>query len=126
MAERDDDLVEMVDVDRKFSIRRTVDEINNLRSPKSPAPSASASHLHTYATDPKLMHEKLEENKLETNQFKGSKDMMRNIEFTVPIDELYKVVASCNYNINNFYCPVLVKIIDQTILDRMTRKEYLL
>ena len=92
----------------------------------SPSPAASASHLHTYATDPIQMRQKLDENLLEKNQFKASKEMMRNIEFNVPIDELYKVVASCNYNINNFYCPVLVKIVDETILDRMTRKAYLL
>ena len=129
MAERDDDIVEMVNIDRKFSVRRTIDDIANMASPKSavsPSPGASASHLHTYATDPIQMRKKLDENLLEKNQFKASKEMMRNIEFNVPIDELYKVVASCNYNINNFYCPVLVKIIDETILDRMTRKAYLL
>ena len=35
MAERDDDIVEMVNIDRKFSVRRTIDDIANMASPKS-------------------------------------------------------------------------------------------
>lgn len=35
MAEQDEDIVEMVNIDRKFSVRRTIDDIANMKSPKS-------------------------------------------------------------------------------------------
>ena len=77
-------------------------------------------------TDPEKKRELHDANNLASHQFKKSKAMMRDIEFTVPIDELYKVVASCNYNINNYYCPVLVKIVDPVILSRNMSMPYLL
>ncbi len=46
----------------------------------------------------------------------SSKDFMNNVMFKVPLHELYKVIASCNYNEENYFCPVLVKIIDEQIL----------
>ena len=38
------------------------------------------------------------------------------MEFKVPLDKLYKVVASCNYNVSNLFCPVLVEVVDKMIL----------
>ena len=41
---------------------------------------------------------------------------MRHVMYTVPLSELYKVLASCNFNEQNEFCPVLVKIVDEQIL----------
>ena len=40
---------------------------------------------------------------------------MKGVMYQVPLNKLYKVVASCNYNENGRFCPVLVKIMDQKI-----------
>ena len=40
---------------------------------------------------------------------------MRNVMYSVPLKKLYKVVASCNYNENALFCPVLLEVIDKTI-----------
>ena len=40
---------------------------------------------------------------------------MKSSMFQVPLSKLYKVVASCNYNEDNLFCPVLVKIINEKI-----------
>ena len=37
---------------------------------------------------------------------------MKDVMFKVPLHELYNVIASCNYNADNYFCPVLVRIID--------------
>ena len=52
------------------------------------------------------------ENDLLTNQAKTSKDFMKKAMYSVPLEKLYKVMASCQYNEDADYCPVLVKIID--------------
>ena len=46
--------------------------------------------------------------------------------FKVPLHELYNVIASCNYNAENYFCPVLVKIIDQETLIKNDMYLYLL
>ena len=46
--------------------------------------------------------------------------------YSVPLDKLYKVIASCQYNENGVFCPVLVKIIDPTVLLNNKGREYLL
>jgi hypothetical protein len=61
----------------------------------------------------KQMHEA---NALSTNQFKTTTEYMGKVMDTVPLTELYKVEASCNYHEQNEFCPVLVKIMDETIL----------
>ena len=35
--------------------------------------------------------------------------------YEVPLDDLYEVVASCQYNSDGEFCPVLLKIIDKSI-----------
>ena len=45
-----------------------------------------------------------------------SEDFMNNVMFKVPLHELYKAVASCNYDEENYFCPVLVKIMNPAIL----------
>ena len=42
---------------------------------------------------------------------------MANVMYSVPLSKLYQVVASCQYNEGAEFCPVLVKIKDETILD---------
>ena len=37
------------------------------------------------------------------------------MKYTVPLCELYKVFASCNYNSSNKFCPVLLEIIDEQV-----------
>ena len=46
--------------------------------------------------------------------------------YSVPLDKLYQVIASCQYNEGAIFCPVLVKIIDPTVLLNNAGKEYLL
>ena len=48
------------------------------------------------------------------------------MEFKVPLDKLYKVLASCNYNVMNKYCPVLLEIEDETCLNKNGGKPFLL
>ena len=47
------------------------------------------------------------------NQCRNSKDFMKKVMYYVPLDKLYKVIASCQYTENSDFCPVLVKIVDQ-------------
>ena len=51
---------------------------------------------------------------------------MQKVMYSVPLDKLYKVVASCQYNDNGEFCPVLCKIIDPTVLKNNKGMEYLL
>ena len=53
-----------------------------------------------------------DKNALIENQSKTSKDFMNKVMYNVPLNRLYKVLASCQYNEGANYCPVLVKIID--------------
>ena len=46
--------------------------------------------------------------------------------YSIPLDKLYKVIASCQYNEKAEYCPVLVKIIDPTILMKNNQFPFLL
>ena len=39
--------------------------------------------------------------------------MLANMKTTIPLDKLYKVVASCNFNHVSLYCAVLIKIEDE-------------
>ena len=41
---------------------------------------------------------------------------MENVQYKVPLDDLYKVVASCNYLHGAKFCPVLVKIMHKDIV----------
>ena len=40
---------------------------------------------------------------------------MDKVMFSVPLNKLYKVIGSCNYNEDAEFCPVLVEIIDEKI-----------
>ena len=51
---------------------------------------------------------------------------MKDVMFKVPLHELYNVIASCNYNANNYFCPVLVRIIDEMTLIKNDNYPYLL
>ena len=63
---------------------------------------------------------------LKSSQCNSAKDYMRSVMYTVPLSELYKVVASCNYNEENEFCPVLVRIVDKQILALNDGLEFLL
>lgn len=51
---------------------------------------------------------------------------MEAVKYTVPLCELYKLMASCNFSMYNNYCPVLLKIMDTEIQIHNGRKKYLL
>ena len=51
---------------------------------------------------------------------------MDNVKFSVPLNKLYKVIASCNYNASNAFCPVLVEIIDKFVLKNNKGMKFLL
>ena len=46
--------------------------------------------------------------------------------YKVPLDKLYKVLFSCLYEENAEFCPVIVKIIDEYILQQNDNVPYLL
>ena len=51
---------------------------------------------------------------------------MMKVIYEVPLNKLYKVVASCAYEEGADFCPVLVKIIDEKILRLNDNKPFLL
>ena len=51
---------------------------------------------------------------------------MQKVMYHVPLYKLYKVVASCLYEEGALFCPVLVKIIDLTVLKENEGKPFLL
>ena len=55
-------------------------------------------------------------NRLEDNQCSSAKEYIRKVLYKVPLDKLYKVLFSCLYEENAEFCPVIVKIIDDYIL----------
>lgn len=51
---------------------------------------------------------------------------MSKVMYQVPLYKLYKVVASCQFEEDAEFCPVLVKIIDETILRKNKDMPFLL
>lgn len=51
---------------------------------------------------------------------------MSKVMDSVPLKKLYKVVASCNYNEKADFCPVLLEVIDKTILEHNNGCAFLL
>ena len=51
---------------------------------------------------------------------------MKAVMYSVPLSKLYRVVASCQYNENGEFCPVLVEIVDEKILMMNDMRKYLL
>ena len=47
-------------------------------------------------------------NQLRNKQYKSAKAFMKDVMFQVPLNKLYKVLSSCNYNEAGNFCPVLV------------------
>lgn len=51
---------------------------------------------------------------------------MKKVMYSVPLNKLYEVLASCQFNENADFCPVLVKIVDYKILEINENFPYLL
>ena len=51
---------------------------------------------------------------------------MKKVEFKVPLDQLYEIIAGCYDNEGAEYCGLLVRIVDKTILSFNSGKPYLL
>ena len=64
--------------------------------------------------------------KLKSNQFSTAKDFMDKVMFSVPLNKLYQVIGSCNYNEDAEFCPVLVEIIDPIVLRNNNNLKFLL
>ena len=64
-------------------------------------------------------------NNPETNQCKDSSDFMHKVMYSVPLNQLYEVVASCNYDEKSNFCPVLIRIVDEKIKSFNPGKHYL-
>ena len=47
-------------------------------------------------------------NKLSENQFGSSKEFMKQVMYSVPLDKLYRVMASCQFAEDSDFCPVLL------------------
>ena len=58
-----------------------------------------------------------EENTLLESQCKSAKEYLRKIRFEVPLDDLYQVSSSCQYDENSEFCPVLVEAKNEGIHD---------
>ena len=78
------------------------------------ADAMDASQLFS-GTNLKHMREAHSRMKLSDNQAKTAKDYMQQVMYSVPLNQLYKLMASCNYNENADFCPVLVRIMDPKI-----------
>lgn len=48
---------------------------------------------------------------------------MEAVKYIVPLCELYKVLASCNFSEANDFCPVLLEIIDKDVLKFQKNKD---
>ena len=48
---------------------------------------------------------------------------MKNLNFEVNLDNLYKIEETCNYNKNNMFCPILLKVNDDFLLEQNGRDE---
>lgn len=51
---------------------------------------------------------------------------MKNVMYSVPLNKLYKMMASCQYTEGASFCPVLIQIVDETILQIHNGVKYLL
>ena len=67
-----------------------------------------------------------QKNNIENTDIKSAKEFMQKIQSKVPLKGLYKVLASCNYNENSLYCPVIIEIKDKTILENNNMHPFLL
>ena len=67
-----------------------------------------------------------QKNRIEHANIKSAKEFMQEIQSKVPLKGLYKVIASCNYNENSHYCPVIIEIKDKTILRNNNMHPFLL
>ena len=50
---------------------------------------------------------------------------MHKVMYSVPLNQLYEVVASCNYDEKSNFCPVLIRIVDEKIKSFNPGKHYL-
>ena len=54
--------------------------------------------------------DKLEANRLDKYQMSHAADYVNKIKFDVDVSELYKIIDSCHYNVDNKFCPIIVKL----------------
>jgi hypothetical protein len=72
------------------------------------------------------MKEAHEDFKLENNQASSAKKFMKKVMYKVPLDKLYRIISSCQYDSKGVFCPVIVEIIDEQILTLNDGYKYLL
>ena len=51
---------------------------------------------------------------------------MKMVMYSVPLNKLYRIMASCQFNEGADFCPVLVEIVDKTIIKINNGTRYLL
>ena len=51
---------------------------------------------------------------------------MDDVMYSVPLNKLYRIMASCQYNEDSKFCPVLIEITDPIILKKNNEMRYLL
>ena len=61
---------------------------------------------------------------LET-QYDKIEDHLKNVKFEIPTNELYEIYDSCNYNTENEFCPVLLRL-GQQMIETSKLRPYLL
>ena len=67
-----------------------------------------------------------EANSLKSTQSLNAKDYMQQVSYSVPIDKLYQVIDSCNFSTDLDFCPVMLKIVDDKIIEENGGKAYLM
>ena len=65
-------------------------------------------------------------NSLQGNRITSAKDLMQRVMYQVPLSRLYSIVASCQFDENARFCPILVKINDETIRKNNGGRSFLL
>ena len=66
------------------------------------------------------------ENRLETNQAQNSVEFKDQIKYELPLDDIYEVKCSCLYDDAEKYCPVIVKIKDESLIKMNGKLPFLL
>ena len=51
---------------------------------------------------------------------------MKQVSYLVPIKDLYEVVASCNFSTELDFCPVILRINDENIIEKNGGKAFLM
>lgn len=70
----------------------------------------------TKSFDQKCELHKKNQLKVLNEKMTSSEAFMEHVMYKVPLKELYKVIASCQFNEQGKFCPVLVELVHEDII----------